>query len=183
MERWKSLTLVNGYYDISKYGDVRQARTREGRVKGRILKSENEHGYRRVTLCIDGRQKHYFVHVLVAHAFIGPKPEGKEVNHKDRNRSNNYYRNLGYLTPVQNRKYSTDKGAKIGSTKLTPDEVLSIRFRFAHLVETKRSIAEDWNLNPTTIEHIVSNDGWKHVGGPIFPKIKNQSDFIIHCFG
>ncbi len=42
------------------------------------------------------------VHTLVAAAFIGPKPEGKEVDHLDKNKENNYYKNLRYVTRKEN---------------------------------------------------------------------------------
>ena len=56
------------------------------------------------------------VHTLVALAFIGPKPDGKEVDHIDKDRTNNYYKNLRYVTRKENManvNYSvphTDKG-------------------------------------------------------------------------
>jgi len=44
-----------------------------------------------------------FAHTLVALKYIGPPPTPKhEINHKDHNRMNNYYKNLEWVTHSQN---------------------------------------------------------------------------------
>lgn len=60
-------------------------------------------GYYRVKLRTAGNvQKNFYVHRLVAMAFV-PKPKGKEyVDHKDCNTTNNYSCNLRWVTPMEN---------------------------------------------------------------------------------
>ena len=53
--------------------------------------------------------KKHFIHNLVAECWIGPKPEGYQTDHIDRNSLNNDYRNLRYVTRSEqmlNRDYS-----------------------------------------------------------------------------
>ena len=45
------------------------------------------------------------VHRVVATAFLGPIPKGKEVNHRDLNKHNNNLSNLEYMTRSQNIKH------------------------------------------------------------------------------
>ena len=61
-------------------------------------------GYRRATI----QRQHYFVHRLVAAAFLGPPPNADawQVNHIDRNPSNNSVSNLQYVTPAENMIHS-----------------------------------------------------------------------------
>ena len=60
-------------------------------------------GYWRVNLYKKGKpHRTPFVHVLVAEAFIGPKPEGMEVSHLDENRSNCMLENLAYVSHLEN---------------------------------------------------------------------------------
>lgn len=47
--------------------------------------------------------QHFYVHRLVAVAFLGfPDPLAWQVHHKDSNKSNNHVENLEYVTPAQN---------------------------------------------------------------------------------
>ena len=54
-------------------------------------------------------KKKYSVHRLVAEAFL-PKEEGRDfVNHKDRNRLNNHYSNLEWVSMAENNCHRFDK--------------------------------------------------------------------------
>jgi hypothetical protein len=52
------------------------------------------------------------VHGLVAETFIGPRPNGAQVNHKDGNKRNNAVCNLEYVTASQNIQHAYDTGLK-----------------------------------------------------------------------
>jgi hypothetical protein len=75
----------------------------------------NTKWYWRVNLYEAGRRIRYFVHRLVAIIFCpNPKPEEKiEVNHLDYDTQNPYYKNLEWVTPLENRKH---RAAKIWSS-------------------------------------------------------------------
>lgn len=95
-------------YAVTKEGLVwSYPKTKQGKKhKGRFLKpSINGKGYLRVELCNQDDTKYdrrYFVHRLVAEAFI-PNPENKpQVNHKDKNKHNNNVDNLEWVTNKEN---------------------------------------------------------------------------------
>lgn len=86
---------------------------------------------RRTTLCRpDGKNRRYLqielshkckrrkfnVHVLVAAAFLGPRPHGLVINHVDGNRRNNNATNLEYCTQAENYRHAQKLGlgANIG---------------------------------------------------------------------
>jgi hypothetical protein len=50
--------------------------------------------------------KDHYAHVLVAAAWLGPRPDGHVVNHKDERRDNNSLTNLEYVTKSQNGTHS-----------------------------------------------------------------------------
>lgn len=102
-EEWLPVVGWDGLYDVSSFGRIRSHYVGRGqRYKDGILRGSNNQGYRVVNLVKDGKKKSCQVHVLVAAAFIGPRPEGMDVCHGDGNPSNNRLDNLRYGTRSEN---------------------------------------------------------------------------------
>ncbi len=105
-EEWKSIAIYGREwpYEISSAGRVRRSKPamRQGGGRtyiGKILKQTTSHrGYNWVTLWKNGDKKSFYVHVLVANAFVGQLPEGLFINHKDKDKQNNAADNLEYIT-------------------------------------------------------------------------------------
>lgn len=82
-------------------------------MKNHRAMSKNSAGYYIITL------DHTFtIHEIVADTFIGPRPEGMEIDHKDEDKSNNHVTNLEYVTHAENmrRHYARQKAAGIKLT-------------------------------------------------------------------
>ena len=105
--KWKKIYWVNGgetKYSISNIGIVRNDKT------GKLLSTNFSKGYERLNLCHKGEQKQFFIHRLVATAFI-PNPENKpEVNHKNGDKSCNYDYNLEWTTSSENIQHAYRTG-------------------------------------------------------------------------
>ena len=86
-------------YEISNKGRLRRAapgpHTRVGLI--RKLKP-NRFGYHRPTLWVNGEPYNRSVHALVLEAFVGPRPEGYQINHKNGVKTDNRVTNLEYMT-------------------------------------------------------------------------------------
>ncbi len=84
--------------------------------KNFILKPRIHGGYEMVALSINGKQKDYSVHRLVAECFIpNSNPEKNKVNHKDGNKLNNDSKNLEWVTHQENMIHASSvlgKGLK-----------------------------------------------------------------------
>ena len=117
IELWKDIKSFEGLYQVStlgrvrrldKYIDVKISNVDKVLKRGKILKpAYNKYGYLTVNLYKNGKEANFFVHRLVARAFI-PNPENKpEVNHKDEVKSNNYRTNLEWMTTKENINYGT----------------------------------------------------------------------------
>lgn len=103
METWKPIPGLDGYYEASNLGRIRRSKPGVNTKVGRIVKLQsNPNGYIQAATCIAGVEKRHWVHILVAAAFIGDCPDGKEVNHKDGNPANNRSCNLEYVTHQEN---------------------------------------------------------------------------------
>jgi len=65
---------------------------------GKLLKPQaGAHGYLKVNL---GYTKQHMIHVLVARAFLGVRPEGAQVNHKNGKKVDNCIENLEYCSDI-----------------------------------------------------------------------------------
>lgn len=98
IEVWKPIEGYEGRYEISNFGRVKSLERKDLNnhlLKERILKPKiNKDGYSYLQLCYDGNKKGFFVHRLVAAAFIFNPNGYPVVNHKDENKQNNYVSNL-----------------------------------------------------------------------------------------
>jgi hypothetical protein len=85
-------------------------------VPGRLLapritnQTEASAGYWTVDLAANGKTKHKRVHVLVAEAFLGPRPPGRQCCHKNGNGLDNRAVNLRWGTPSENIQDSVRHG-------------------------------------------------------------------------
>lgn len=70
----------------------------------------NQTGYHIIILCRHGTPHTFTVHGLVANVFIGPRPIGSQVNHRDFDRTNNHVTNLEYVTPRENIHHTMNAG-------------------------------------------------------------------------
>lgn len=94
-ENWLPVDDYEGSYEISDLGRVRSLprTTASGRqVRGCILKPQVHKVSGHVEVSLYGlveNGRSYWIHQLVARAFIGPCPPGQEVRHLDGNPANN----------------------------------------------------------------------------------------------
>lgn len=101
-EEYKELVsygIKPGCYLISNYGRV------FSKLKNNFMSPSFSSGYKTVQLVtIDGSRRTFYIHRLVADAFV-PNPDPLlllEVNHKDLDRGNAYYKNLEWVTKREN---------------------------------------------------------------------------------
>lgn len=98
-----------GRYEVSDQGRVKTLHNRQGRVA--LMKPHPlPTGYHQASLTRDGRKVMPYIQVLVAEAFIGPKPEGLEVRHINGVADDNRAVNLCYGTHGQNMMDSVAHG-------------------------------------------------------------------------
>lgn len=117
-EVWKPVDGYEELYEVSNLGRVRSLEFRNGTGRHRRIRvltpTDNGHGYMIVGLCSDNqaKRKNYYVHRLVAKAFV-PNPDNLPViDHVDHDRANNKASNLRWLTQRDNVKHSRKRMCK-----------------------------------------------------------------------
>jgi hypothetical protein len=103
-EKWLPV-LGFELYEVSDHGRLRR--------DGCMLKLHPvPGGYLKAQLWRDGKLFARLIHILVAEAFIGERPDGEEVNHKDGDKHHNRAANLEYLTRSENLRHAYRSGLR-----------------------------------------------------------------------
>lgn len=130
MEEWRDIKGYEGLYQISSEGRVKskQRITRNNQtIKEKIRKPKiDKDGYCCVSLWIDGVSKEYFIHRLVAQAFI-PNPYNKPcIDHINTNKTDNRAENLKWCThkenannPISREKYLRNRYKVEGTHRIS----------------------------------------------------------------
>ena len=99
-EIWKSIPGFNGIYEVSNLGSIKSLKFN----KEKILKTYESNGYRKIDLWLDKHKRKYYVHRLVACAFLNLDLDNEIsiVNHIDGIKNNNNLNNLEIVTAAEN---------------------------------------------------------------------------------
>lgn len=114
MEEWRDVVGYEGLYMVSNEGRVKslarvvpQSWTGHTTVKERILAPRiNSNGYYCAGINRDKKRKIEEYHKLVAFAFLGARPKGKQIDHINRNKTDNRAVNLRYVSMSANLRNS-----------------------------------------------------------------------------
>lgn len=165
-ERWVPIRGYEGIYEVSTLGRVRRLVAAYGSPAGMFMKSGHQRGgYRHVVLSRDGRKRIFKLHRLVLEHFVGPMPDGHEINHRDGDKYNNALTNLEYVTRAQNIQHAYAAGLidrralAHGSARLSEEDVRAIRVAL-NAGEARREIAQRFGVTVHAITDIALGRAW-----------------------
>lgn len=113
-EMWSDIPGYEGRYQVSNHGCVRSLpyvryqKSSHGtmmhkKYSGKMMTpTDNGNGYLMICLSDGGSRKSFYVHRLVADAFIPNPMRLPEINHIDYDKSNNDFLNLEWCTRLEN---------------------------------------------------------------------------------
>lgn len=173
IEVWKT-TTVSPDYEVSTHGRVRSidrvtphGQHRKGKILSQTI-AKSRGGYFVVNISVKGYQRPYYVHRLVAEAFLGPLPAGQHTRHGKLGKRNNYLVNLSYGTRIQNeedklrdgvRHNPGKRGTENPNAKLTAEEVVAIRRSHAYGAR-QVDLAADYGVTQALISQIIRRKTW-----------------------
>lgn len=181
-EIWKDIKGYEGIYQASNLGRIKAlARTWYSGKSGYTKKSKPEQimkyrlskntNYCLLKLVKAGREKHLYVHRLVAETFI-PNPDNlPEVNHKDGNKENNCVDNLEWVTSKENINHADKNGLRniSGSNnwqaKFSEQDIEFIRNNYKPRDKEfgRKALAEKFRCNISVISNIIANKTYKNI--------------------
>lgn len=174
-EIWKDVKGYEGLYCISNHGNVRSIKKIIDKGKWGIvvfpqkrLKPINDREYLFVNLYKNKKVKKTAIHVLVATHFILNPKNKPQVNHKDGNKSNPYYKNLEWVTHKENAEHASKNnlvarnfGERNGQSKLTIDDIYVIRNSRWKI--KREELANKFKVSVKHIDRIRQGKRWTHI--------------------
>lgn len=179
-EEWRDIKGYEGYYQVSNCGRVRSLPRivigKDGRffhVKGGIQsKNNNGHGYDTVYLRKDSQAKRFYVHRLVAEAFL-PNPHNlEEVNHKNEIRNDNRLENLEWISVRDNRLYG-ERMRRIREPQSIPVKQYDAEGNYIQSFCSIKEASRQTGISDTSIGNCV-NGYLMTAGGFIWTTSKNH---------
>lgn len=174
-ELWKPVS--EWPYEVSNVGRVRSkdriilcSNGNKRPMIGKVLKANTYLPYYTVLLKKSGNKPtRVYIHVLVALAFIGKKPPGFCVNHKDHNKRNNLVSNLEWVSYSDNLNHGltgprgiTRFGEGHSGSKLTNKTCTAIIKGLESGVKS-RHLAKIFGVSESIISRIKHGKNWKHM--------------------
>lgn len=172
-EIWKDVIGYEGYYEVSNLGRVRSVtrkvpnRNSTITCRGQIIRTSKKDGYLRLSLAKERKRKTYYVHTLVAYAFIGnpPGPTGSKgndytVDHLDENILNNKANNLEWVTRIENgNRYRANAGhyATLNTDQITDNDIEAVKAVFKTGRFTEAQIAKMLRIKIEDLKNILDS--------------------------
>lgn len=169
-EQWKDVVGYEFLYKISNYGRVVSLANRKKQKHKLLSCFKSNNGYLRYSFWKNGKMKHFSMHRLVALHFITNTYNKAQVNHKDGDKLNNYYKNLEWVDARENTIHAIENGLfcnyfgeKSRFAKLTESQVIEIYSLWKKSYTSPLELAIKFNISKDNIYNILRGRTWKHL--------------------
>jgi len=119
----------------------------------------------------DKTRKGFYLHKLIAEKWVEKENDNQTyVIHLDRNRKNNNYENLKWMSQEELTAFRAEAGLfltknrkKNANYKMNPSTVLLIRKKLKEGKTKKKIIAKQFGISRSQIDRILNNEAWEWV--------------------
>lgn len=157
----KPIAGFEKYYEITDDGKVFRLGSNRPRKPQKTHK-----GYLKVFLYKPSGAKAFFVHRLVAKAFLPMRRGRIMINHKDGDKTNNHVNNLEWCSVAENNAhakahglYRPNRGSKHGMSHLSDEDVRELREKKMRV----KDLAAKFGIHRTTVRRIINRELWTHI--------------------
>ena len=157
-EQWKDIPGWEGKYQASTHGRIKSLERivimkngMQKTIREKVLINDNGK-YSLVTL-YNGKRKHYSVHFLVYTTFVGPVPEGYEINHINENKYDNRLENLNLMTHKENSNWGT-RNKRISEKKIGQKMTEETKQKLSEIL-TNREDQSKWVIKLSMNNEII----------------------------
>lgn len=138
-------------YTVYSDGRIKSNRKRKVFLKG----WDDGCGYSSVKINGISTKRHY----VISFCFLGKKPKGYSVNHKDGNKLNNDISNLEYISMEDNYKHALKTGLKRNiENYLTPDEASDMVEFYYNTKYSMKEICSWFDFNRQVLRSLIRDD-------------------------
>lgn len=107
------------------------------------------------------------VHVIIALAFLGPKPAGLVVCHRNDDPTDNRPENLLYATHAENVRQAIERGRMVHGershlSKLTEEQAREIKRRL-QAGESQAALAREFGIGVSALWALKTGRTWRHL--------------------
>lgn len=142
----KDIQGYEGLYAITSCGKVWSYKTKK------FLKPrQTKRGYLQVMLYKNSKGKNYYIHRLVAIAFIDNPNNLLQVNHKDEDKTHNWINNLEWITHKENNNYGTHN-ERMGKTHRKPIYCIELDKIF----DCQSFVCKELGINPGQLSGVLN---------------------------
>ena len=120
-------------------------------------------GYPQVCLTLNKKLYCFYVHRLVANAYIAPVDGKLYINHKNSIRNDNRVENLEWCTQRENVLHGFNHGRISGRARLTPKQVIEVRAKHTGMYGVGIKLAKEYGVSASVISSIVNNKTWGRI--------------------
>lgn len=154
MENWKDIKGYEGLYQVSDMGRIRSIKRKAPKI---LVQSTSQDGYFKVSLYdLDRKQKVYFVHRLIAEAFIENPDNKPTVDHINMDKKDNRICNLRWATNAEQNEYKGGKEFPRSDNVRKKVKNMETGEIFNTSVEAAHWVVDNDLTNSTTIGYIAN---------------------------
>lgn len=155
-DKWVDIPDFEGLYRINPFGDIRSL-PRNGTKGGIIKPSIDRYGYLKVVLHKNNKSHYYTVHRLVAKTFVDNPLNKDTVNHIDGNKTNNYYKNLEWVSMKENLEHSYRCGLQRHPNE--PIKAINLNTGETYFFNSHKEAGRKLGIRQSTISRALKRDG------------------------